>query len=96
MNSKNQNGSIYLNGLDLSKYVHQELMGCPKMGVNVSIENWLSGPLRDWAESSLSESRLKRDEYFNPSSIQQKWEEHMSVKRNWRDCLMFHTFRSEQ
>lgn len=57
------------------------------MGVDVSIEIWLRSPLRDWPESLLSGSRLKRKGYFNPSLIRQKWVDHMSIKRNWRDYL---------
>ena len=41
----------------------------------------------------LSETRLKREGYFHPAPIRQKWQEHLSGTRNWHfylwDILMF-------
>jgi asparagine synthase (glutamine-hydrolysing) len=84
----------------LDKYVPRKLMERPKMGFGVPIEKWLRGPLRDWAESLLDESRLRREGFLNPGPIRQKWAEHLSGQRNWQyhlwDVLMFQAWLEQE
>lgn len=84
----------------LYKYVPRELIERPKMGFGIPIDSWLRGPLREWAEDWLSEDRLRREGYFNPALVRQKWAEHLSGKRNWQyhlwDVLMFQTWLAQE
>jgi asparagine synthase (glutamine-hydrolysing) len=71
----------------LYKYVPRELVTRPKMGFAVPVDHWLRGPLREWAETLLSEDGLKRGGFFNPKPIRLRWEQHVSGQCNWRDSL---------
>lgn len=84
----------------LYKHVPKHLVERPKTGFGVPIDDWLRGPLRDWAESLLDEKRMKSEGFFEPGPIREKWLEHVANKRNWHyylwDILIFQAWLASQ
>ncbi|WP_116472419.1 asparagine synthase (glutamine-hydrolyzing) [Zobellella maritima] len=66
----------------LYRHVPEELIERPKMGFAIPLDDWLRGPLREWAEALLNEQRLAEEGFFNVSAIRQIWHEHISGKYN--------------
>lgn len=83
----------------LDRYVPRELMERPKMGFAIPLDDWLRGPLRDWAENLLGEDRLQREGYLDPAPIRAVWQAHLSGQasygyRLW-SVLMFQAWLKE-
>lgn len=71
----------------VKRHVPEELFERPKAGFGIPIGDWLRGPLRDWAESLLTEHSLNDDGLFNPAIVRKQWLEHLSGRRNNQHSL---------
>lgn len=86
LKKKNGIGKAVLRDV-LYRYVPKELIERPKMGFGVPIADWLRGPLKDWAEELLDETRLNSEGFFYPKTVRDMWSEHLSGRRNWQSQL---------
>ncbi|MCA9556832.1 MAG: asparagine synthase C-terminal domain-containing protein, partial [Myxococcales bacterium] len=57
----------------LGRYVPLAHFERPKMGFGVPVGLWIRGPLREWAESLLSEDRLRREGFLDPALVRDQW-----------------------
>lgn len=64
----------------LYRHVPRELIERPKMGFAVPLDDWLRGPLREWAEDLLSSSSLANVPALNPRAVQAMWLNHLQGK----------------
>jgi asparagine synthase (glutamine-hydrolysing) len=83
----------------LKNYVPENLTERPKMGFGIPLNDWLRGPLREWAENLLNEKKLSEEGFFNSKIIRDKWEDYISNKNKslydlW-NVLMFQAWRDK-
>lgn len=71
----------------LYRHLPKSLFERPKMGFGVPIGEWLRGPLRAWAEELLSPDALAAHGLFDTVLLRERWEEHVSGRRNWQHAL---------
>lgn len=84
----------------LDRYVPRDLIERPKMGFGIPLDEWLRGPLREWAGDLLAEDRLRREGYLHPEAITRTWNAHLRGQgsfgyRLW-SVLMFQAWLAEQ
>lgn len=71
----------------LYRHVPQKLLERPKMGFSIPLDEWLRGPLRDWAEELLDEKQLDDDGFFDVAMVRASWAEHLSGVYNRQYAL---------
>ena len=84
----------------LDRHVPRALIERPKMGFGIPLDQWLRGPLREWAGDLLAEDRLRREGYLRPEAITRTWQAHLKGEgsfgyRLW-SVLMFQAWWQEQ
>ena len=71
----------------LYRYVPAALIERPKAGFAIPLGDWLRGPLRDWAEALLQESRIRSEGILDPIPIRAKWAAHLSGQQDQHNHL---------
>jgi asparagine synthase (glutamine-hydrolysing) len=71
----------------LQRYVPPRLTARPKAGFAVPIGAWLRGPLREWAEDSLSGQRLRELGLIDPAVVGTIWDDHAAGRANHEHYL---------
>lgn len=84
----------------LDRHVPRALIDRPKMGFGIPLDQWLRGPLRDWASDLLAEDRLRSEGYLDPKPILAAWRSHQrgEVSYGYRlwSVLMFQAWLAQQ
>ena len=62
----------------LARYVPPAMFERPKQGFALPVEHWLRGPLRDWGEALLDESRLRSEGFLQPTMVRRIWDQHVN------------------
>lgn len=76
MKIRNGQGKWALRQL-LYKRLPRHLIDRPKMGFGVPFDQWIRGPLKDWAESLLNKDRLDEQGLLKSAPIIDKWQRHL-------------------
>jgi asparagine synthase (glutamine-hydrolysing) len=84
----------------IDRYLPRALVDRPKMGFSIPLDDWLRGPLRDWAESLLGAERLRQEGFLDPAPVRAAWQSHLQGRaavgyRLW-SVLMFQAWLEHQ
>ena len=71
----------------LARHVPRALFERPKAGFSMPVAQWLSGPLRDWAESLLNERQLREQGLLNSKAVVKAWADQVSGRRNRQQLI---------
>ncbi|HET6493546.1 MAG TPA: asparagine synthase (glutamine-hydrolyzing) [Burkholderiales bacterium] len=65
----------------LTDYLPPELINRPKRGFQIPLGDWLSGPLRAWAENLLGRASNPADAFLDSNAVGDLWRQHVSGRR---------------
>ncbi len=71
----------------LDRHVPRSLVERPKTGFGIPIDDWLRGPLREWASDLLAPARVKREGVLDPGLVNDCWQRHLSGRQNLQQHL---------
>jgi len=71
----------------LYRHVPRSLIDRPKMGFAVPLDDWLRGPLREWAESLLSPASFAMLPMLDSKPVRQCWQLHLQGKGHYAQQL---------
>ena len=74
-------GKLILKEL-LCKYLPKDYVYRPKKGFGVPINEWLRGPLKNWAEELLKGNEIKDQNHFDLKKIEKIWDDHINKKKD--------------
>tara|TARA_Y100000589_G_scaffold164083_1_gene155942 strand:+ start:3470 stop:5425 length:1956 start_codon:yes stop_codon:yes gene_type:complete len=62
----------------LGQYIPKDLFQRPKSGFAVPIGTWIKGPLKEWANDLLNESKIKNQGFLESKKIAKIWARHLN------------------
>jgi asparagine synthase (glutamine-hydrolysing) len=66
----------------LERYIPRAMFDRPKMGFGLPMDEWLRGPLREWASDLLSVESLKKSAVLSAEPISDMWKAHLGGNLN--------------
>lgn len=71
----------------LYQHVPQSLIDRPKMGFAIPLDDWLRGPLKEWADDLLSSASLGDLPMLNGKSVRALWQAHQKGQGHYAQQL---------
>jgi|AntRauTorckE6833_2_1112554.scaffolds.fasta_scaffold01276_2 asparagine synthase (glutamine-hydrolysing) len=71
----------------LYQYVPPKLLDRPKMGFRTPVEEWIKGPLKNWATDLLSDQELSKHGFLNNEFIHHAMKQHIENDKDFTSVL---------